>query len=139
MNTNPILHRRGALMMLGLSTLAALSACVVEPPRRVVVHETVLQQPRPVVREMPQPVREERGAPPAPGAAWVPGHWKWNGNEWFWVLGKWVQQAVPPMPPVIVEEISPAPSPRHFWVPGHWVWRFEGNGGWIWVRGGWHG
>jgi hypothetical protein len=35
----------------------------------------------------------ERPADVPPNAAWVPGHWHWNGTENTWVPGRW---QVPP-------------------------------------------
>jgi hypothetical protein len=134
----PSLHRRAALAAalapVAIAATALLAGCVV-PAERVTVREQVVVD-RPVVRAMPAPIREERGAPPAPGWNWVPGHWKWEGHDWAWVHGHWVQQVVEPMPPVIVEQITVAPSPRHYWVPGHWVWHADGR--WVWVPGRWH-
>ena len=132
---------RGVLCTLAVGALAgALSGCVtrVVEQRPVVVERPA--PPRPVVvqqvRHMPAPIREDRGAQPAPDFNWVPGHWKWAGNDWQWVHGNWVRQPVPPMPEVIVETIPVAPAPQAMWVPGHWVWRWNG-GGWQWERGHW--
>lgn len=124
--------------MAAVALMSSLSGCVAPVRERVVVREQVVAA-APVVRTMPAPIREDRGAPPAAGYGWVPGHWKWEGNGWAWVNGRWVAQAVPVMPPVIVEEITVAPSPRHYWVPGHWVWQFNAThaGAWGWVRGSW--
>lgn len=116
----------------GLLVVLAMTGCATH--ERVVVRETVVVQP--VIRHMPAPVREERGAAPGVGWNWVPGHWKWEGRDWAWVHGKWVPDPVPPMPALVVETVSPPPSPSHFWVPGHWVWRYEGSA-WIWVPGRW--
>lgn len=128
---------RAALPALAsLAVLGSLAGCVTE---RVVVRQPAPAPPHQMVRNMPPPVHEDRGPAPAYGWNWVPGHWKWEGNDWFWVHGRWVQQAVPVMPPVIVEQITVAPPAQHaYWVPGHWVWRFEG-GGWVWMKGAWHG
>ncbi|MBV8659295.1 MAG: YXWGXW repeat-containing protein [Burkholderiales bacterium] len=116
--------------------LAMLGGCATH--ERVIVKETVVERPAPVViRHMPSQIHEDRGQRPGDGWNWVPGHWKWEGNDWFWVHGKWVAQPVQPMPALIVEQITVAPSPQHYWVPGHWVWQFEGNGGWFWVKGSW--
>lgn len=131
---------------LGYAKRGALGACLVvvgvlagcATHERVIVRETVAVRPAPRVKPMPAAIREDRGPAPGRDWGWVAGHWKWEGADWFWVHGSWVHQQVAPPPPIIVEEITVAPSPRHFWVPGHWVWRFDGNGGWFWVRGGWH-
>ena len=117
---------------IGLAAMLMFSACATH--ERVVVRETVVAQP--VIRHMPPPIREERGAPPTVGWNWVPGHWKWEGHEWAWVHGKWVPEVVAPMPPIVVETVAPPPSPAHYWVPGHWVWRHDATG-WVWVQGRW--
>ncbi|KPF67201.1 hypothetical protein IP84_13710 [beta proteobacterium AAP99] len=138
-SAHPVLMRRLLLgAMLGTTLVITLSGCVAPVRERVVVREQVVAA-APVVRTMPAPIREDRGAPPAAGYGWVPGHWKWEGNGWAWVSGRWVAQAVPPMPAVFVEEITVAPSPRHYWVPGHWVWQINASnaGAWGWVRGSW--
>lgn len=54
---------------------ALLSACIVEPAR----------PPEPTPRvESPSPA-------PSEGYSWVNGHYRWEGNEWVWVPGHWVQ------------------------------------------------
>ena len=65
----------------------------------------------------PEPKVETRPARPAPGAVWVDGHWKWNGNRYVWVSGHW--------------DRTPRSS---VWVPGHWEKRPRG---WVWVPGHW--
>jgi hypothetical protein len=132
---------RNSVLAWPLCAVAAaltLTACVA-PPERVVVKEQIVVAPAhpAAVRAMPAPIHEDRGQRPGAEWAWLPGHWKWEGRDWAWVHGRWVQQAVPPMPAIIVEQVVVAPSPHHYWVPGHWVWRFDGNGGWYWVKGVW--
>jgi hypothetical protein len=87
-------------------------------------------------REMPAPMVEHAPPPPRAGVNWVPGHWVWRGDEWFWAAGHYVQAAVPPMPPVVVETRPERPSPNHYWVRGHWGWD---NDRWNWNRGDWRG
>ena len=134
-NPTRLSRRRAASMFFALAALGSLSACVTR--ETVVVREPAVAHSV-VVRHMPTAVHEDRGPQPSPGYGWVPGHWKWEGNDWAWVHGQWVRQAVPPIPAVIVEQITIAPSAQHFWVPGHWVWRFDGGNSWIWVAGSWH-
>lgn len=52
-----------------------LSACIVEPARP------------------PEPAPRVESPPPAPaqGYAWRKGHYRWEGNQWVWVPGHWVQ------------------------------------------------
>jgi WXXGXW repeat (2 copies) len=131
MNHFPTTHTiaaRGRLRLvaagLAVALLGAACTTVVRAPA----------PPRVVYREMPAPVVEVIPAAPAPGFNWVPGHWVWRNNGWFWQTGRYVQSAVPPMPPIISETITIAPSPAHFWVRGHWAWR---GGNWGWVSGRW--
>lgn len=37
----------------------------------------------------PAPRYEERPAPPAEGAIWIPGEWVWDGFAWVWNAGRW--------------------------------------------------
>ncbi|UFN50998.1 hypothetical protein LPC08_10480 [Roseomonas sp. OT10] len=54
-----------------------------------------------------------------PGAVvWQHGHWHWDGREYVWIPGRWIER-----PPV----------GEHF-VPGRWAW---GYSGWLWVPGHW--
>lgn len=71
---------------------------------------------------------------PRVGVAWVPGHWVWRGNEWFWARGHYVEGVVPAMPAAMMEAPPPRPSPAHFWVRGHWGWE---SGRWNWRPGLW--
>jgi hypothetical protein len=91
-------------------------------------------QPALYEREMPAPMVEHAPPPPRPGVNWVPGHWIWRGNQWFWAGGHYVETVVPPMPPVVVESRPERPSPNHYWVRGHWGWD---NDRWNWNRGDW--
>jgi hypothetical protein len=40
----------------------------------------------------PVPAPNEELTPPAPfaGARWVPGYWRFAGNDWVWVQGRWL-------------------------------------------------
>jgi len=135
--TAPFLAYRAHLVTATVATAAILMTLTGCVTREVVVKEPPPIQHPVAIRAMPASIREDRGPAPGPNWNWVPGHWKWEGRDWAWVHGKWLQQPVPPMPAVIVEQITIAPSPAHYWVPGHWYWRFDGNGGWIWVKGTW--
>jgi len=57
-------------------------------------------------------------SPPMMGYVWSPGHWRWNGDGYFWVPGTWVQ------PPVV----------GLLWTPGYWGWR---EGVFAWNEGYW--
>jgi hypothetical protein len=87
-----------------------------------------------VERAMPAPLVEAAPPPPRVGVAWVPGHWVWRGNEWFWARGHYVEGLVPAMPAAMMEAPPPRPSPAHFWVRGHWGWE---SGRWNWRPGLW--
>lgn len=41
---------------------------------------------------------------PSPGYVWIPGYWDWNGSDYVWMSGKWME----------------LPTPQATWVPGHW-------------------
>jgi hypothetical protein len=60
---------------------------------------------------------EVRPRIPAPGYAWAPGYWGWNGGAYGWVDGYWM-----------------APNPGYTWEPAHWVrWGYS----WRFVPGHW--
>jgi hypothetical protein len=42
---------------------------------------------------------------PASGDIWTPGYWAWNGYEYFWVPGTWIEP----------------PQPGFLWTPGYWT------------------
>jgi hypothetical protein len=55
---------------------------------------------------------------PEPGYIWSPGYWAWDGNDYYWVPGTWVE---PPVSGVL-------------WTPGYWGWQ---NGLYVWNAGYW--
>jgi hypothetical protein len=56
--------------------------------------------------EAPPPLPEYDQPPiPADGDMWTPGYWSWNGYEYFWVPGTWVEP----------------PQPGFLWTPGYWA------------------
>ena len=60
--------------------------------------------------EAPPPLPDYDQPPiPADGDMWTPGYWSWNGYEYFWVPGTWVEP----------------PQPGFLWTPGYWA--FVGN------------
>lgn len=113
----------GMRAWLGLVTaaaaLTALGGCVQPVPvagRVSVVEEVEVRAPRP-----PPPIRVE--AIPAPNrpveqVVWRPGHWHWNGREYVWIPGVYIER------------------PRHeaVWVEGHWD-AFGAE--WVWRPGHW--
>lgn len=70
----------------------------------------------------PAPQMEEPPPAPAQNLTWTPGYWYWEGDNWEWVAGMWVE---PPRPGLVYV------SPR--WVPRGPSWYFSW-GGWA-VRG----
>jgi len=109
--TSPI-RRHLAFVGAALIATSVLAGCVVEQP----------QPPaeRVVVRPAPPPPRAElQPPPPNARAAWDPGRWSWNGREYVWVSGHYIER----------------PSVAMRWEPGHWV---QQGGAWVWVEGSWH-
>jgi len=49
---------------------------------------------------------------------WQPGYWRWNGAEYSWVEGHYVE----------------APRRGVAWIPGRWEQR---AGGWVYIQGHW--
>jgi hypothetical protein len=74
-----------ALRPLAIALAAALSACVAGASDRPAG-----------APEPPAPLPEIRYAAPAPGMAWIPGAWRWNGADYVWVPGRW--ETPPPTP-----------------------------------------
>ncbi|HEX3837469.1 MAG TPA: YXWGXW repeat-containing protein [Steroidobacteraceae bacterium] len=56
---------------------------------------------------------------PAPGYLWTPGYWAWDGMDYYWVPGTWVE---PPVSGLL-------------WTPGYWDW--DSNGSYVWNAGYW--
>lgn len=112
-----------------LATVIGLGGCTTVVKERVVVRDHPA-----TVRYAPAPVQEVMPPAPAPGYAWVQGHWAWRDHGWQWQRGYWYQGPSRPMPAVIVEQITVAPSPSHYWVQGHWAWH---HNEWQWTRGHW--
>lgn len=101
-----------AAVALPLLSLAA--GCVVEERRPAV--EVVAPKPPPAVRyEVAPPLPPQR----MEVVVWDPGHWRWDGRDWDWVPGHYIER----------------PQREARWEPGHWVER--PNGTWAWVEGHW--
>ena len=66
------------------------------------------------------PAPQVENPPPAtsPLAMWQPGHWSWNGSQFVWLSGHYVER----------------PSATATWRPGYWQ---QGRAGWVWVEGSW--
>ncbi len=102
------LTRRGFASAFALLVAAGvLAGCVVAPRRGAVV----AVRPPPPRYEAPPP-------PPSERMVWDPGRWQWDGHDYRWVPGHYVER----------------PYRDARWEPGHWA---ERNGGWVWVEGHW--
>ena len=102
--------------IVALPLLSLSAGCVVEEPRRGPVVEIVAPKPPPPVRyEVAPPLPPER----VETVVWDPGHWHWNGRDWEWIPGHYVER----------------PHREARWEPGHWAER--PNGSWVWVEGHW--
>lgn len=70
----------------------------------------------------PPPVAQEEAVPVPPGppgqAAWVQGHYEWNGRAYFWVGGHYLEPSEAGL----------------IWEPGRWIAR---DGRWVWFAGHW--
>lgn len=66
----------------------------------------------------PPPQAEIPPSAPAPSYVWEPGHWSWNGLQYIWQPGKYVER----------------PTVSATFVAGHWE---QHQSGWVWVQGHW--
>ncbi|WP_204259674.1 YXWGXW repeat-containing protein [Lichenicola cladoniae] len=74
-------------------------------------------------RPLPRPRTERRRAAPASGYAWQPGGWNWNGYDYVWLPGRWVQKRA------VSRHVA-----RPIYEPPHW--QYDGDD-WIWVPAHW--
>lgn len=98
---------RSAWITLGAFGLALLLSCAPPPPGRVYV-----------VRRPPPERVEVIDVGPGPGYVYVRGYWRYDGGDYVWAPGRWVQ----------------VDRRYHDWVPGHWA---HDRHGWYWVDGHW--
>jgi len=107
-----------ALAVLGgiliASPAVAQTAIRITPTEQVIVAPSAPPPPR--VETIPPPTGSETSA-----LYWRLGHWEWNGANWAWAPGTYVQR----------------PAPQAVWEPGHWVQRPGGS--YVWVEGHWQG
>ena len=116
--------RHVVLILPGLLALssAALAAPSAPTPHRDATFGIVQVQAQVEIiapRAPPPPRIEPVPAPPSTQVIWQQGHWAWNGNDYIWLPGRYVER--------------PAPQTAS-WEPGHWE---QGSNGWIWVEGHW--
>jgi hypothetical protein len=109
------------LLLVSMSAVMLLSACVVAPyPRRVVYTEPVPVDSQVVVDVAPPaPYVEVVPAIPYPGAIWIGGYWGWYGGRHQWYPGRW-------------DRGRPGYQYRpHAWVNQGGRWHLHGGG---WAR-----
>jgi len=44
-----------------------------------------------VYEERPAQRVETQPPKPSDNSDWVPGYWDWDGDQWFWVNGMWIE------------------------------------------------
>ena len=77
---------RAARLMLIIVGALGMSACVVAPPP----HYGPMGGPAVVVRMPPPPPRVEViPVQPYRESFWIPGYWRWEGNQHHWTEGRW--------------------------------------------------
>ena len=88
----------------------------------VLVSGCAVAQPEPPPTYAPIPPPRAEVIPPPPGGrlVWEPGHWHWNGAQYVWIGGHYIERR---------------PEYRHY-AEGHWVWRPR-EGGWVWHPAHW--
>ena len=96
---------------------ALLAGCVQPMPphaNRVIYEDRIVEVPEP----LPADRYEVVPPPPSERLVWVKGHWKWEGFEWVWQPGHYIEK----------------PHPEAFWKPGHYV---QKSWGLVWIPGHW--
>lgn len=122
--TLPRSHHVPALIA-AMIAAGALAGCVVDHPAPQPT-EHVVVTPAPttthvVVARPAPPAPRVEVQPPAPDAqaVWDPGHWNWDGTQYVWVSGHYIER----------------PNVAMHWEPGHWL---SENGSWVWMDGHWY-
>jgi len=107
-----------AMLTIGAPALADV-ATPLDPVTQIAQAQTMpFPPPITVPTPPPAPQPEFPPPPPSPTYVWQPGHWSWNGAQYFWEPGKYVER----------------PTTSASYVPGHWE---QHPTGWIWVEGRW--
>ena len=75
--------------------------------------------PRPTHPPIPPYRTEQVPLPPVSSAVvvWQPGHFDWNGADYAWVPGEWVERKSTTWLDGYWDEAGSTPV----WVPAHWV------------------
>jgi hypothetical protein len=80
--------------------------------------DTIIQS-----QKEPPPLQEELIPPPPKGPpdqfTWDFGHWHWDGQDYIWIPGHYVER----------------PYRSSHWVRGNWA--YDGNLNWTWTPGYW--
>jgi hypothetical protein len=107
-----------AMLTIGAPTLADV-ATPLDPVTQIAQAQT-LPFPPPITVPTPPPAPQPEFPPPPPSPTyvWQSGHWSWNGVQYFWEPGKYVER----------------PTTSASYVPGHWE---QHPTGWVWVEGRW--
>jgi hypothetical protein len=110
----------------GLAVLAVGTPALAGAP--IALHSEVAQAQIPtcpptapaLVAPAPPPSPQAEIPPPAPSPSyvWEPGHWSWNGMQYLWQPGRYVER----------------PAVSATYMPGHWE---QQANGWVWVEGRW--
>jgi hypothetical protein len=108
----PTVRRHLAFAGAALIAAGVLAGCAAPEPRPPA--HVVVTIPAP-----PPPRAEYQPPPPTERAVWDPGHWNWNGRDYVWVGGRYIER----------------PNVAMRWEPGHWI---QQGGTWAWVDGSWH-
>jgi hypothetical protein len=104
-------------VLIATFTLSACVERVVETRPAPAPAQTVVY----VQKQPPQEIVEVQPQPPGPGErwAWQKGHWRWDGRDYHWFPGRWVER------PVYARE----------WAPPRWEAR--GGNGYVFIEGSW--
>jgi hypothetical protein len=115
---------RTGLLLLAASTIGA-AGCVIGETRggygtgqAYAQGTVVVGQPEVVYTNNlpPDPLYEERPAPPAYGYVWLDGYWQWRG-EWQWRAGHW---EAPRQGYVYIQPYYGEVDGRYQYTPGYW-------------------
>jgi len=114
-----------APVILALTSASWIASAAAQSVQIVTPATVQSQQEIVIAPTAPPPMRVETVPPPPSEEArtmyWRPGRWMWDGTNWAWAAGQYVER----------------PAPQANWEPGRWEQR--PNGGYVWVDGRWQG